>query len=220
MFSAPSRVLDWGCGEGHFSHFLLREGHLVTAYTLQHEPPLLRHIPTDWLGRLHFVQGGSLDATALPLDSEVFDAVFSVGVLEHVRERGGSELGSLRELRRTLRPGGSVVCFHLPNRFSYIEALSRIRYRPGRRVEASGTDNYHLYRFSRRKIRSLFEAAGFEVTLSGRYGILPRNSASKLFGQRADSLAFATAFNLADAVLETVLSGIAQNHMIVAKRPT
>jgi len=42
-----------------------------------------------------------------------FDAVVSVGVLEHVKETGGSEIGSLREIFRILKLNGylSVTTF-------------------------------------------------------------------------------------------------------------
>ena len=154
----------------------------------------------------------------LPFPAESFDAVFSVGVLEHVRENGGSESGSLTEILRVLRPGGTFICFHLPNRFSYIEAASRLLHRPGKRVETSAGDRYHLYRYSPVQIRELVQKAGFEILAARRYGILPRNSVRRILGNLADSERAATRFNRLDAALERLFPGIAQNHRVVARR--
>jgi cyclopropane fatty-acyl-phospholipid synthase-like methyltransferase len=54
------------------------------------------------------------DPIRLPDADDNFDAVLSMGVLEHV----GHAEESLDELHRVLRPAGLVYCHTLPNRFS------------------------------------------------------------------------------------------------------
>ena len=95
------RVLDWGCGNGHFSSFLIQNKYDVTAYSLENMPPLLMR--TD-KSRFVFVQAEKDNPMSIPFPLNSFDAVISVGVLEHVRETRGSEAASLAEIRRILRP--------------------------------------------------------------------------------------------------------------------
>src|SRR5688572_17689397 len=107
-------VLDWGCGRGHFTWYLLRRGYRVTAFSLEDPPELFLHLSPDQRERLTFVRGN--DPVNLQFEDASFDAVFSVGVLEHVRELGGTELDSMVEIRRVLRQDGVLVVYHLPNR--------------------------------------------------------------------------------------------------------
>ncbi|MBQ4132690.1 MAG: methyltransferase domain-containing protein [Desulfovibrionaceae bacterium] len=47
--------------------------------------------------------------------------MFSIGVFEHVHETGGDQLASLKEISRVLKPEGFFLCFHLPNKYSWVE---------------------------------------------------------------------------------------------------
>jgi SAM-dependent methyltransferase len=216
LLMAGSRVLDWGCGDGPFSHFLLSRGHRVESFSLQHRPPLFDRLPAEWRARHAFTRGTPDQPARLPYRDHGFDAVFSVGVLEHVRETGGDELGSLREIHRILRPGGSLICSHLPNRYSFIEWASRRLFRDAPDDEHR---RYHLYRFSRREAVSLFEAAGFRVALSRRYGLLPRNILGRLPATLRNSLTVTRMANAVDRMLELPFAAITQNLLIVARPP-
>jgi SAM-dependent methyltransferase len=198
-------VLDWGCGRGHFSYWLLRRGHRVTAYSLEDAPELFDLLPEEERSRLTFVRG--TDAVALPFAEASFAAAFSVGVLEHVREYGGTEEGSLRELHRVLRPGGRLVVYHFPNRFSHIEAYARL-------LRADS----HEHRFTAKEIARLTAATGFAVRDVARYGFLPRNSFNRLPGSLRSSERVASIVNGVDRVLERVFSPLAQNYYFVAER--
>lgn len=210
--AAGARVLDWGCGRGHFTYFLLKRGFRVTAYSLEHPPQVFSMLFESERGRLTFVRGTLEDPRRLPFPDGQFAAVFSVGVLEHVRELGGDERSSLRELRRVMMGDGVLLCYHLPNRYSYIEAMSRL---PGRRRAAG---DFHRYRFTRRDIRRLCRESGFAVIEGGRYGLLPRNSFNRLPTGWRDAPALSAAVNRADDLLERVFSALAQNHYFVARR--
>jgi SAM-dependent methyltransferase len=199
-----AHVLDWGVGNGHFSFFLTREGYRATGYSL--EPcEFANFLPTD---SSSFVQGNREDPVSLPFADGLFDAVTSVGVLEHVRETGGNEIQSLVEIWRVTKPGGLFLCFHLPNRFSFIE-----------RVAALFPGKYrHEVRFARHQIETLLRSAGWEVILIRRYGVLPRNLWQRFPSRIRNSALIAGIWDGVDMILERVVNPICQNFAVVARR--
>ena len=207
-----SHVLDWGCGRGHFSYFLVKSGFRVTAYSLEHPPEIFSALSVEERERLTFVHVSLEDARELPFADGQFEAAFSVGVLEHVREMGGSEQSSLAELRRVLADDGVLICYHLPNRYSYIEAISR------RVSSRRARGDFHLYRFTERDIENLCREARLALLEKGRYGFLPRNSLNHLPGSLRDTPAVSTLLNRGDALLEWVFSPVVQNYYFVARR--
>lgn len=213
--SPGSTVLDWGCGRGHFSFFLLRHGYRVTAFSLETEPEIFGCLGPEERSRLAFVREG--DPRVLPFPASAFDAVFSIGVLEHVKETGGSELSSLQELRRVLSPAGHLLVYHFPNCLSYIEALSRLIY--GRRyAHIPESVKFHKHLYSTPEIHALAAATGFSVVACHRYGLLPRNVFNRFPASLRSSLSLASAVNVADLLLERVLNPFTQNFYFVARR--
>ena len=206
-----SHVLDWGCGRGHFSYFLLKRGFQVTAYSLEHPPEIFAALTESERARLTFVHGALEEARRLPFADGQFAAAFSVGVLEHVQEVGGDEVSSLLELRRVLVDDGAFICYHLPNRYSYIEAASR---RLGQR-KAQG--DFHRFRFTARGIRDLCRGARLTLVDSGRYGFLPRNSLGRLPARLRNAQFLSSALNRGDAVLEHLFAPFVQNYYFVAR---
>jgi SAM-dependent methyltransferase len=201
---AGARVLDWGTASGHFAFFLVESGYRVTGYSLVEErvPRALRE--TGY----RLVIGDPSDPVTLPFAAELFDAVASVGVLEHVRETGGNELASLREIQRVLRPGGTFLCFHLPNRHSWIDLVAG----------AFGAAQ-HLYRYTSGDITSLVQAADMQLLGQGTYAILPRLPLYRLPERLRWSERFAQAYDRADEFLGRLLPWICTNHYFMATVP-
>jgi SAM-dependent methyltransferase len=200
-------VLDWGAGNGHFTYFLVRTGYDTTSFSLDafDFAPWLPAGP----GAYRFVAGNLAEPVRLPFADGSFDAVASIGVLEHVRETGGNEAGSLAEIARVLRPGGRFVCWHFPNRWSWIDLLARAL--PGK--------HRHLYRYSRADIAALVAGAGLELLEVRSYGILPRNSLHRLLGPARDAAWAARLWDALDAALAVPLRPFVQNHAFVARKP-
>lgn len=200
-----AEVLDWGAGNGHFSYFLVRSGYRATGFSF--EPFTFK----DWLppGSYCFVAGCEDEPARLPFGDSTFDAVASVGVLEHVRESGGTEAASLAEIARVLRPGGLIICWHLPNRRSWIELVAR---------QFAGMHS-HRYRFTPTDIRCLLVGAGLTLIDMRTYGLLPRNSFPQCFGEGRRARWVAWIWDGLDAFLTVPFRCIAQNHAFVARKP-
>ena len=197
-------VLDWGAGSGHFSWFLSSSGRRVEAYAFNN-PELFELVDMSCIA---FTKALENESVRLPYSDQSLDAVCSVGVLEHVREFGGSEEASLGEIHRILKPGGFFICYHLPNRYSWIEWLAR---RVGKWS--------HQYRYDKKQVVSMFDPASWQVLEMGRYGILPRNSFRALLPYTAaNSSLIARVIDGLDWCLEKILFGIAQNWFVIARK--
>jgi SAM-dependent methyltransferase len=102
-------VLDWGCGKGHVSKLIRDLGpkHLDSCDILSdrgdsafgQEIPIIKRFDIQVKPLQH--------EYVLPYESASFDAVLSVGVLEHV----SNERASLAEIFRVLKPQGAVLLF-------------------------------------------------------------------------------------------------------------
>lgn len=200
-----SEVLDWGCGNGHFSYFLASCGY--KTYGFSFDDFGLREKLNNFT--YQFSQGNFEEPTALAYIDNKFNAVVSVGVLEHVRETGGNEITSLREVFRILQPGGFFICYHFPNQFSLIEAI------------ASLVPNkfHHRYRYTRESIEALCQEAGFELLEVYRYGFLPRNIWGIFPQIIRNSRLVSWLWNLLDDILSYPFSMFCQNYLFVAKKP-
>lgn len=163
-FGRPSsdvRALDWGCGKGHVSYLLRKQGIEVISCDVQssaddsafgQETPIIRGAGIDVVPLRHPYE--------LPFSSGSFNVVLSVGVLEHVP----NDQASLREIARVLRPDGLFFCFFLPYVGSWIQRLSR-----------AGGDTYHDRLYTRRGIRRLVGQSGMELLDLWHRALLPKN---------------------------------------------
>ena len=103
---SPPRVLDFGCGDGLFTHLLAKAGlsakgidienaairqanEATAAETYAHQPP-----------QFFLSNGGEL-----PFDDASFDCIAMLDVIEHLP----NPVGMVRELRKKLRPGGKLI---------------------------------------------------------------------------------------------------------------
>jgi SAM-dependent methyltransferase len=199
-------VLDWGCGNGHFSLFLCDQGfHSVHGYAFR--PPSLLSLLSQQ-DAFSFHLGDRTQSTSLPFADASFAVVLSIGVLEHVREFGGAELASLQEIRRVLKPGGVFICAHFPNRRSLVEALAR-----------AAKKYHHRYTFGAADIQSLVQGSGFELLELERYGVLPRNTFSGRLAAIGNSPPAVASLEALDTLLSIPLNRFCQNYGFIARKP-
>lgn len=98
------RILDAGCGNGRYTHFLLQQADADAFITGFDYSQQMLHRARARLRSARVTQVAA-DLTRLPYADGCFDAVVCGWVLEHLPDpRPG-----LRELARVLRPGGKLL---------------------------------------------------------------------------------------------------------------
>lgn len=204
--AAPVKALDWGSGSGHFSAFLMDRGANVVAYGFgtQPLPALFAAYP-----KLEHVSANVEEPVLLPFDDQAFDHVYSIGVLEHVHQTGGSDEKSLAEIHRILRPSGLFLCFHLPNKLGWVEPFGKL---------LNTNENWHDHKYSKTEIVTKIDAAGFDLLELGRYNFLPRNQLRRLPSFISRSVSGAKAIDAFDALLERSLPWFCTNFYFVARK--
>jgi 2-polyprenyl-3-methyl-5-hydroxy-6-metoxy-1,4-benzoquinol methylase len=144
-----SRVLDVGCGEGRFAAELAGAGISVVGVDVAEEPLRRagsRHPCLD----LRIVPAEDV----WPLPDASFDVVWAGETIEHVADT----TGWLREVRRVLRPGGSLVLSTPAH-----GRLAMLRLAVSGRAFDTHFDprTDHLRFYTRRTLRWSLEDAGF-----------------------------------------------------------
>ncbi|HUF27903.1 MAG TPA: class I SAM-dependent methyltransferase [Gemmatimonadaceae bacterium] len=106
--SAPSKVLDFGCGVGLGTRALAEafRGSTVVGFDPSEDSIAAATARCADLANTRFVGG---DAPRLPMPDGSFDLVFAACVFHHIER--ADHLHWMREIGRLLRPGGSLFLF-------------------------------------------------------------------------------------------------------------
>jgi ubiquinone/menaquinone biosynthesis C-methylase UbiE len=161
------RVLDAGCGRGEVLLACARAGAQVAG--IDYADAALE-IAREVLADVPDADLRTGEVTALPWADESFDRVLFADVIEHLEPAEG--VAALAELRRVLRPGGSLLVHTAPNRLflRLTWPLARRALRATGRAEAAlrleewieASHAYHLNEQSLYSLRRGLRAAGFE----------------------------------------------------------
>jgi SAM-dependent methyltransferase len=156
------RILDWGCGKGHCTYLLRKLGFKVASCDIERsvdDSAFGQETPIIAAENIEVIP--LKDTVKLPFESESFDIVLSMGVLEHVED----DLESLREINRILKPGGLFFCFFLPFVGSWTQYVMRSR-----------GDNYHERLYTKSKVNSLLKETGFDLQDIWHRQLFPKNT--------------------------------------------
>jgi len=154
-------ILDLGCGTGEGTSRIYAESMTVVAADLSTE------MVRTAVRRFPVLRGCVADAAVLPFASESFDILQSLGVLEYIEPYEDA----VRELRRVLKPGGTLV-LSVPNRHSLFRRLHRLerfmtaplrRFRALRKGEPGWEVGFRHRQWSCDEAVSLLKASGFTV---------------------------------------------------------
>jgi 2-polyprenyl-3-methyl-5-hydroxy-6-metoxy-1,4-benzoquinol methylase len=143
------KILDVSAGAGVFSIALATLGFEVTATNL-----VVEELPE----KRFFKQFGcdfrsiNLDTQTFPFSSDEFDVVLFLHVIEHLKK----PLLALKEIRRVLKPGGTLI-IATPN-----GAVTSIYKRLPRGMVIQDTDHFKEYTFN--ELALLFKHSGFNVS--------------------------------------------------------
>ena len=205
-------LLDWGAGYGHFTYVQAIMGKNVTAYSpVEDEYTIYPNVLNDLAKIEPFKVDFTTEPIKLPYDINSFDIAVSCGVLEHVREFGGDDVASLKELYRVLKNNGHLVIAHLPNKSSWIETLNK---RLGR--------SHHAFTYRFDEVKEKVTSAGFEIVTHRRYGLIPKNTFA-LLSRRFDDknalvMGLVNTLHGLDKGMSRLLPLFSQNHLVIARK--
>lgn len=150
--SGCRRVLDVGCGEGHFGEQLAKK----TGCEVWGIEPV-DAAATAASGRQTIVFTGFIE-DAFPLVDRKFDLVCFNDVLEHMPD----PWKCLRMTRELLTENGQILV-SLPNVLHYHEFLSILKTKDWRYTDAGIMDRTHLRWFTRKSALRMLEESGYTI---------------------------------------------------------
>jgi SAM-dependent methyltransferase len=132
---ADARILDAGCGSGRNMLELAPRGRVTGVELSETSVRLARERAVG-----DVVEGSVLE---MPFPADSFDFAVSLDVIEHLED----DLGALRELRRTVAPGGALLI-----------TVPAYQWLWSRHDEI----NHHHRRYTRRTLQRVAEEAGWK----------------------------------------------------------
>lgn len=139
------RLLDFGCGTGTMALHLARFGEV---HALDRDPQAVSYCRARGVPRVE-----QLDDHRIPFGDASFDVVTTFDVLEHIDD----DLFAMSELRRVLKPGGTLLC-----------AVPAFPFLWGAQDEIS----HHFRRYVRPQLSTRLEDAGLEVLRASYFNSL------------------------------------------------
>lgn len=137
-----TRILAWAGAQG------------AHAYGIDISAPTLRQAQAAFDGHASSLHAAVGDVRDIPFASDSFDAVYSMGTIEHFDETEQA----VREIARVLKPGGRAI-IGVPNRYDPF-----LRPAFAALLQSLGLYGYGFEKsYSRRGLRRMLEDAGLDV---------------------------------------------------------
>ena len=168
-----ARVLDLGCGRGHYTAYLCQRGLKAEGIEVRQprdgddflhnqDKSVLKRYRALWAESKRRYGGklGYFDGRRLPYKKNSMDAVLFYATYEHVPVKDIAFV--TREAFRVLKPGGRVYVFRCPSALAWKEHLTR-------RLHMGA----HEKLYGKSEILSLLRRAGFQVTRFERSDFFP-----------------------------------------------
>jgi 2-polyprenyl-3-methyl-5-hydroxy-6-metoxy-1,4-benzoquinol methylase len=151
---AGKKLLDAGCGTGHFSRVAAERGAVVTSMDIGER--LLEKVAGKC--NTERVSGSVLD---MKFENNYFDLIISSEVIEHTE----NPYGAIREFYRVLKPGG-ILSLTVPNRFWKWSCIiaNALKIRP-----YEGMENWAGYK----RLKKELEATGFKILKYSGFHLFP-----------------------------------------------
>ncbi len=216
-------VLDVGCGAGYFL-YLIREKYRQHGFTPLTVGVEISAFQLSYMVRRMQKEGVS-DAVAvhgngefLPFADESFDLLTCSEVLEHIR----NPVRALTEMRRVLRPGGTLLLSTPSMRaikgwdtllaplVVVVKAISRYKPKP-----AAGGESYDVPWYPR-ELEKAIRAAGLEIVAFERNAVIPHYHCK--FLPKPLIKPVVRGFEWADCYLKFMLKALAMHFVVRASR--
>ncbi len=148
------RALDLGCGSGETSGHLKEEGRFQWVCGVEGSPDAAALAQT----RMNRVLIGDIEKIEYPFESESFDLILTLDILEHLVD----PWATLKKLSRLLKPGGSIVV-SIPNVRHYSVVIPLIFLGDWRYTQEGLLDSTHIRFFTKKTAARMFTQEGFEL---------------------------------------------------------
>lgn len=145
------KTLDIGCGEGIFYYELARRGYVMTGVDYSKEAlENMKHKLTALNINPNVMHG---DAQALPIESDNFEQVLCLDVIEHLKDANAA----IKEMSRVLIKGGSLI-LSVPNELFLKKSILHLDFTD--HLKAIGHEGFG---FNYDELKEMLEFNGFQI---------------------------------------------------------